>query len=456
MRSHLKNQAGSALPIVAAVLLLVSLLAGAAASTAQRTSQDAARDVNVKRALAAADAGIQLAAQRLASAGSLASNACLTGSAVGAECPTATTVNLGNGVSVSYWVSQQLGTGVTCRALPGYVAGTTERCVTAIGTASDVNRRVQARVTNANQPIPIWGTAGLIGRDSVHLWNSNEAWSPIGSNGQVTLTNSNKLHGSALLGPGAPAPVGQSQILGSPKFQYNPTPWDLPTAPVPDPVPPTSGNPYNNHNLSTTWYKAAAVGVPKRRFALTGSTYTMPAGTYNFCELFLGNSSTLKVSGTVKIYIDSPARPGSDCGTTGNRGRVIMENSVSADDVEVNDSNSPARLQIYVYGTRDEANNASYTCPSGNTYKSDVVMCNSVKLRSALYAPESQVILDNSVEMRGGIAAKSMYLGNSTKFWWTDSVKSIPGFDVKTGTKRQAWVECRKAPTTAGDPESGC
>jgi hypothetical protein len=53
------------------------------------------------------------------------------------------------------------------------------------------------------------------------------------------------------------------------------------------------------------------------------------------------------------------------------------------------------------------------------------------------------------------VSAASVVFQNSVEFEWPDSVKSIPGFDT-SGATRQAWVECKKAPTSPSDPESGC
>jgi hypothetical protein len=121
----------------------------------------------------------------------------------------------------------------------------------------------------------------------------------------------------------------------------------------------------------------------------------------------------------------------------------------------VNKTGDAADFQIYVYGTRNEAANADFRCNSVN-YKADVVLCNSGgKAQATIYAPESQVVFDNSVDLTGAVVSETLLLRNSVKFDWPDSVKEIPGFGPRQH-EQKAWVECKAKPTNAADPESGC
>jgi hypothetical protein len=445
VRGSLAREDGVAMVVATAMMFVLSMLAAVFLSTAMQSASDATGDRNAKRALGAAEAGLQVAALRLNSV-DLAANACLAGAPSGNECPTGTTGNVGDGATYTYYVSQRLGPGVGCATLPGYVPTASERCVTSVGTVGGVARRIQARVAKP-QAAPLFGTAGVVGEDWVYVGNSNKLNTPVGSNGVISLVNSNELYGPLLLPPGASYTGNPDQLKASPKTQSMASPFDLAEPPWPTPVPPSAGNPYDNSALSTTYYQADPPGGPKRKFSMaSAATYRMPAGTYNFCDFSLGNSVKLTVAGPVKIYIDSPARPGSDCASGG---RFVIMNSV-----EMNNDGDATDFQVFVWGTRNEAANASITCPAG-TWKYDVVVCNSAPFAATIYAADSGIRFDNSVQFKGALAAKNVSFGNSVTFDWPNSVKSIPGF-ASGGHKRKVWVECKSKQPAAGDPESGC
>jgi hypothetical protein len=447
----LRHEHGNAIVVVMGTLMVLGMLTATIASLASTTVRDAGQDRSSKRALAAAEAGVEIARLQLANAPTLAPNACLVtgaGNPTGAECPTGATASLGNGASYTYFVSQQLnGSSVTCPAgegAPPAPPGTAERCITAIGTVEGSSRRVQTLVRNLPGSL-IWQQAGIIGEDWVQMKNGAKIWAPIGTNGTLDLKNGNEIYDTVQLGPSGSISGGLGQIKATPKFTTV-SAWTLPEVDVPGPVPPTAGNPYNNAALSPAWYKPAQPGQPQRHFTMPSGSYTMPAGTYNFCQVTLGNSVTLSVAGPVKIYLDSPARPGSGC-TSG--GRFQVYNSVT-----VNSGGNPANLLVQVYGTRNEAANAKVTCPNGDT-GSDVFFCNSINFTGAIYAPDSTVTIDNSVDFRGGVAADSVEFKNDAQFWWDSRVQTLevgpPG-----GVSRVRWTECRRQATTPGDPESGC
>jgi hypothetical protein len=447
----LRHEHGNAIVVVMGTLMVLGMLTATIASLASTTVRDAGEDRSSKRALAAAEAGVEIARLQLANAPTLAPNACLVvgaGNPTGAECPTGATASLGNGASYTYFVSQQLnGSTVTCPAgigAPPAPPGTAERCITAIGTVAGETRRVQTLVRDLPGGM-VWQQAGIVGEDGVEIKNGADIWAPIGTNGTLEIGNDNQIYNTVQLGPGGSITGGLGQITANPKSTTVPA-WTLGSVDVPGPVPPTAGNPYNNAALPPARYRAAQPGQPQRHFTYSGASYTMPAGTYNFCQVTLGNGATLSVAGPVKIYIDSPARPGSGC-TSGGRFQVYNSNTV-------NEGGNPANFVVQVYGTRNEAANAPVSCPQGST-GSDVFFCNSIRFTGAIYAPDSSVTMDNSVDFRGGVAAESVIFKNEAQFWWDPRVQNIevgpPG-----GMSRARWTECRRQATTPADPESGC
>jgi type II secretory pathway pseudopilin PulG len=450
-RSWLGSDSGLATPVVVAVMSVVMLLAAGGALAALGTSEGANDDRRAKRALAAAEAGIQQAAYRLAT---LRPNElkCLgaTGPSyaadpVGGEC-TPVPGTLATGMTFSYVATPKLTSGAACADIPNIATDTTstDHCITSTGTAGAIKRRLQARVRVARGGI--FAGIGLVGLEYVNLVNSDELWSDIGSNGLITGSNSIKVHGSLRVPDSAPAPM----VLGS-----NP-----PTVRQPDPW-----------SLAQTDFAAIAAG-PNNNAALTGLSgwnattrvlafgnsvnITIPAGTYLICDLYGDNSIKINLhsnatpTNPVKIYIDSPSRPGSGC--PAGSGRLCLDNSV-----EFNKDGNPGDLEIYIYGSTAKCSDAVPGMPfDGAHFPSDspFVLGNSVHYFGTIYAPTTRVRLNNSVTVSGGIAALSAELANSVKFTHADAVKNKA--PAAGPVRRLSWVECRSQPTTVGDHESGC
>jgi Tfp pilus assembly protein PilX len=101
MRSRMKRQDGVALPVAVMVMFVMSLLVAAFFSLSLQTSDAAKKDRSSKRALAAAEAGLQSAVFRLNQIRkpSVPTDQCLTSGPtppVAGECP-GFTEQIGNG-----------------------------------------------------------------------------------------------------------------------------------------------------------------------------------------------------------------------------------------------------------------------------------------------------------------------------------------------------------------------
>ena len=171
------------------------------------------------------------------------------------------------------------------------------------------------------------------------------------------------------------------------------------------------------------------------------SSLTLGGSTYNFCSMDLVNSAYVNIANgaKVRIFIDSPERPGSGCPSTS--GWLRVDNSSGFN----NPSGNPLNLQIYVYGTSD-------AYPAN---QDQVRFRNSTNFTGVLYAPQSNVRIDNSGEVRGGIAGKSVDFINSVKFFWDSGLNDLKANTV-TQYFRTGWRQCKDKPTTTSDPESGC
>jgi Tfp pilus assembly protein PilX len=426
------RERGAALPVAMMVLGMVTLLVPPVIGTGLQTKDLANDSSNRKRALAAAEAGLQIAQYRLAMLKPSPAH-CLTSLPlvpVNGECP-AQTESLGNGASVTYHVTPALGAEGQCATTPAQPTGAEQRCITATGSVGDAVRRVQLRTAvMQNGSRQVFGEAGIIGLESVNLFNSVTSQGSVGSNGVIDLNNSITVNGSLLPSPTGTTRIGTSvTVTGG--TQNTSTLWELPDADF-------SLSQVTNDNslLSISHYSAGT-----REFDIPTGEYQFPGGTYNLCSLTAGNSVKLKVPSdqVVRIYIDSPLRPGSGCPS--GSGRLVLNNSV-----ELNkQADIAGNLEIYVYGTGIETAN-----------QPDIRLDNSVWLTGSVYAPRSTFDAVNSAIIRGGIATKVVRLGNSVTFTLTSDVQA-KSLTVGAGeTSRRAWAECSAQPSDPADPESGC
>jgi Tfp pilus assembly protein PilX len=450
---RLRSSDGFAVPVAMGIMMVAALLAGLAIRSADGASGFANDDRRSKRALAAAEAGLQKAAYRL---NRLRPNATLclahaspyTASPVNGECPASTPESLAPDATFRYVGTPALAAGSACADQPTVPAGAgyfTDHCITSTGTVGGLSRRVQARVRV--QRGSIFNQVGLVGKDFVTFRNSITVNSDLGSNGQIRAVNSVSISsGRRILIPNtAPAPLN----TGSAAVVRVSTPWDLPQT---DFAPSLASN---NNNL----IPASALKGTRELVLGDGVGVTLQTGVYNVCEVYADNSNkvnfTIAAGAKVSLYIDSPDRPGSGCAA--GTGRFCLDNSI-----ELNKAGQATQLEIFMYGA------PANFCSTGRTgmpfngvsssegldAKSDLVFGNSVDFVGTIYAPRSAFRNMNSVRVTGAIAAASVDMGNSVTFTWPNSVRDAV---VAPGpVRRLGWTECRSTPTVATDPESGC
>jgi Tfp pilus assembly protein PilX len=472
MKNFHKRQEGVALPAATGMLMVLGLLVVGFLTVALRANEASVQDRSSKDALAAAEAGLEMAIYRLnmlnQSAPANAAN-CLTITWVvptDGRCP-ARTESLGNGAQFSYHVTPATPAGTAgCVTLPGLTTSTLDRCITSTGMVNGVRRRLQTRVMS--QPtIPAFNRVGLIGKTLVQAYNSAKLISDVGSNERVVFSNSVNVEdnpsidvaGRVLLYTG-----GTYQYQNSVKIdggtQTVTTPFNLTT---PDFEAPEVTN--NNAALPDWVFEGGFANRNRRRLQLLNSEeYTMPPGTYHFCNVELGNSVKLRFShaggARTRIYVDSPSRPGSVCANQAQpAGTFTADNSVQINK-EVGEREE--LLDIYMYGTPYNDTRPMYPwCepihhPNQTaTCRSDVMLDNSVDFYGGIYAPNSTIQAHNSTKIWGALAADKLLFFNSVDFTLTGEMKNRPP-EGAGAAERRGWAECRPLPTVVTDPESGC
>jgi Tfp pilus assembly protein PilX len=463
--SH-KSQEGVALPVASGMLMVISILAVGFFTVSMRVNDTSVEDRSSKRALAAAEAGLQTAVFRLnqlsrsapAQAGS-----CLTTTWVPAtgECP-GQTETLGNGAQYTYYVTQQ---GVTCpTTLPGLPPTAEDRCITSIGTVNGVTRRIQTRVVS-RVAIPDFNQVGMVGKSLVYGRNSVNFQSDVGSNSHVELVNSVgvsddqaiDVDGAVRLLQGGTY-VARNSVSVDGGVQTTTTPFEMP---MPDFA---YVQEHNDNAVLDAVTIDSVFNRNTRQFDLDidGTSLTLPPGTYHVCGMHLGHSIKLKFSHLgdqpTKFFIDSPSRPGSLCaGQPHPAGTFLAENSV-----EINEEIGEREelLDIYMYGTpSNDTSLPGYVC-AGNTSPTlwecpaDFLLENSVQFNGSLYAPKSTAEFHNSVTVKGSVASDRVHFFNSSTFAVTGAV--IEKLATLRAADRKGWSECTPLPTVASDPESGC
>jgi Tfp pilus assembly protein PilX len=474
VRQFLRSEDGVALPVASGMLMVVSILVVGFFAVSMRVNDTSVDSRSSKRALAAAEAGLQTAVYRLNlrnQAAQANSANCLTTiwvAPTGGECP-GQTDSIGNGAEYTYYVTPATTAGSAgCVTLVGSPTSSSDRCITSVGTAGGVSRRIQTRVVQ--QPtttIPDFNSVGLVGKSLVYAWNSVKMSSDVGSNELVQFENSIEVNdddsinvdGKVMLLTGGQYLPGNSVTVEG-GTQTVTTPFDLP---MPDfeTVEGTNDNGNLTTDLGSAWTSST------RRINLSSGEKTIRPGTYHVCGVHLGNSVKLKFSHTggarTKIYVDSPSRTGSEscAGQADPAGTFTADNSV-----EINKESGEREelLDVYMYGTAHNDTRAQYSwCSDLNNgglpgeCKSDFMLDNSVNFYGSVYAPNSTVQAHNSVSIWGSLAADKIRFYNSIQFYLTGPVINKPAETGATGAAtRRGWGECRPQPTTASDPESGC
>ena len=478
MRQLLRSQDGVALPVASGMLLVIAILVVGFFSVSLRVNDTSVEDRSSKRALAAAEAGLQMAVYRLNQLNgtdeSIREVSCLTGTTTPAwvlptagECP-AITESIGNGGQYTYHVTHE-GGAAGCVEHPDIPATGDDRCVTSTGTVNGVSRRVQARVIS-RPLVPNFGTTGLVGKSLVYAWNSINLTTNVGSNELVKFENSVNVHDNPALGvdgsillftDGVYDEGGSVNVDGNGGNPVEVTvPFDMP---VPNFEPVETSN--NNDLLPNSVFDGLAAGRHRRRFKLGNSqTYTMAPGTYHFCNVELGNSASLRFTHAggqpTRIFVDSPSREGSICeGQADPAGTFGADNSVL---INVDVGQREELLEVYLYGTDHNDTRSPYSwCTDLNggglegECKSDFMLDNSVDFYGSVYAPNSTVQAHNSVDIFGSIASDGIRFYNSINFQLT-----LPAIDDRiipaSAAERKGWTECRPELAVSTDPESGC
>jgi type II secretory pathway pseudopilin PulG len=466
LKRRLADHAGFVLPTAIIVLLILTVLIGAAVTVASQTSRSTTRDNNTKAALEAAEAGLGVATYRLIKLQPEKAQ-CINDkekiTPVSGYCKDAAPEKLGNGAEFTYWTTPDLTTsGQTCVGptvtLPAGFEGT-QRCVVSVGTVNGVERRIAERVFSQISS-PLFDVKGILGYTSVFIKQNGTLEGAIGTNGSINLENGVTVS-ETVLGPSGTVAGG-----GTPgTITHSGSEFVRPTIPIGKSaesaatvgacgVPKDEGEAGMNCDLLIT----NGVNKPTEPDASSGVTFNsstrsllmgthgaslvLSKGIYNFCDFQVtGTNATLKiaanaVSPNVQIFIDSAKRTGSGCAGDTEAGKLAFKNGFTIE----NPNTNATSLQIYVYDG------------SGGTIKFE--NNSSSAFYGTIIAPYSKVEFKSNGEFIGGIEANEVELINNFKFKWEAKAEEIRK-EEKPRYQRKTWAEC--PPTFSGtNPQQGC
>jgi hypothetical protein len=454
LRRLLSSERGMVLPTALFATIAAFGLATAAVIATVNTQHGTTRDQDSKEAIAAADAGANVAMLRLNryAAALTPSTPCLGISG--------TSLVLA-GAAGDGWCPEITGTvgdsSYAYRMTPGSEGAMS---IVATGRSGTVSRRVDVTLTSSTVGSVLEG-AGVIGVEDITVENNADIRVGVGTNGNVKLENNATICGNIRHGVGKKATFtnNSDQCAG-----YTVTEGNESLPPVSSFIPSDiATNNYDNWLAKCTTVngtklptgcetdsyiangnKGFTETVPwnsKTRTISTeqNSTLTLDGGDYFVCRLILSNNSHLimNASAHVRIFFDTPE----NCGLKAGAEQLSLSNNTDIQATGNQGAPGAALPGLYLMGSTSIPTKATFANNSNTT--SEFV----------LYAPNTDIIIENNATYKGVLAGKTIKLTNHA------TVEQDAGFKPPEigGAKlysRQSYVECVGA--SGSPPNANC
>jgi Tfp pilus assembly protein PilX len=368
LRRPRDDERGFILATSVIVLLVLLLTMTAITLAASDNTTSSFRAGSSTQALAAAQAGEQIALFRV-------------NNAPGTSGASSGNGTLGNGATYSYTVSSLTSSSSPCTGL--YVSNSSalnQDCISSTGSSHGVSQTVEERVAGYVPQTSLFPVNGIFAINGISTTQIGGTFS-LGSNSTLSLTNANL---SALTGQieYLAGDLRQSQNAGeqctgtcTPVLESSP---GITVPSVADSVyaaakttnSDTTGITFVNASYSSSTYILTATN--------NSASATFSPGTYYFCGINVGGFSNFAInttgSGIVRIYIDSSYRSGSPC-TTGEGNIYGAGNSTAS----VNSGGTSSNLQLYLYGQPG----CTTSCPPA------ITNMNATTMYADVFAPNS-------------------------------------------------------------------
>ncbi|MGZ3386999.1 MAG: hypothetical protein ACXVB5_19085 [Isosphaeraceae bacterium] len=431
-----RSEQGIALPTALMAMVASFALASVAILSSVDAQQGTGRDIHAKNAIAAADAGANIALERLNRYHKSLTPAtpCVGPSGEhlspsGGWCP-ATEAETVGGSTFSYQVS----------AFEEEVP----LSVVAIGTANGVSRRIEVGLMSyAGEEV--FANEKLIGQNGVEVVGSAIVRTDIGTNGDITREGNaaticgNLRHG---IGHTAPKPDCEDEVTEGNK--------NLPPVEVPEDLATNNDNcrleaTCADKTIVDTYSKKRSSSAPYEASTRTvqingGATLTMGGSRYFICKLEIQSGELIMAAGPgveSHIYFDTPE----NCGLSAGSPQVVITGNGKVFSTGYNPAEGKFNLPVlYLIGS-----------PSIET-KVELEGTSST-LEMIIYAPNSKIDIGGNSKLLGMAAGKSLFIhGNAT-------IESDPGVkppDIlyESLWERTHYVECTG--TEVSPPNAYC
>jgi hypothetical protein len=452
-----RNEDGMALATALLAMMIAFSMSTAAVVFSVDTQHGSVRDHSSKEAIAAADAGANVALMRFNQFGNdfsvatpclglSGSTLVLSGAQADGWCPEMTgTVAEG---TYAYRVGASE---AACAAMGG------ERCVVAVGTAGGVTRRIAVSLDTTTTP-GLLKNAGILANKDITLTNHAEALVGLGTNGDIHRELNASICGNARHGIGHTGPTDEELCRGGEAEEGNealPTvsslmPEDIATNNEDDRLELCTGKDNNNIETpyqceedsytkkwtsTTPWNPATRTIAPAQN-----SSLTLSGGDYFICKLELGNNTHLIMGADqeqLRIFFDTPE----DCGLSSPAEQILVENGsdITASGYQQTEGKF-AMPGLYVIGSPTITTKVTFRNNGGTS-------------EFLLYAPNSEVTLENHGTYKGVIVGNTVTMSNHA------SVEQDPGYKPPaiggaTLYTRQSYIECTGA--AAAVPDENC
>jgi hypothetical protein len=427
-----RGERGIAVPTALMAMVATFAISSVAVMSTVDVQQGTKRDHDSKEAIAAADAGANIALLRLNRYITNLSTAhpCVGTNgewqtASGGWCPATTTEAVG-GATYSYVVSAYAGSGTPLN-------------VVSVGSSGTVKRRVNVALTTTKGQ-GVFADEKFIGQDKIEVNGNIKIEADIGTNGSITKNGaSGSICGDERHGIGKSAPPPDCSGKGITEENR-----ELPAI-----VPPANLETENANCMLAqkctsgpyigkidTWTKKNPWSGESSRIIDVGSngSLTMNGNDYLVCQLNVGPGTLyMSAQAHVRIFIDTPKK----CNLTSGATQVDISGGGNIVSSGYNTKQGIYEIPaIYLLGN----GGVTITANSGTNH----VM---------IYAPQSEIDFGGNAEWIGMIAGKSITM-HGTPFFKSDANLKEPDITYTGRFQRTRYVECAGA--TASPPNASC
>lgn len=425
-----RDQRGIAVPTAMMALLACFGLSSVAVMSTLDVQQGTKRDHDSKEAIAAADAGANMALLRLnrfLPSLSVATPCIGPGGeflkATAGWCPASPTESVGEAV-YSYTVSAYT------------LAGPIQ--IVAVGSSDGVSRRVNVSLSTVSGK-NVFADEKLIGQDEILLKGNPYIETDIGTNGNIVNSGGPTICGNDRHGIGKEAPTPTCDGV---KTEGN---KDLPPITPPADIATVNDNCRLANDCTGT--KAGQVDTyskknanfwdsTHRTISVTGNaTLTMGGTDYWLCKVDLQSGKIfMPVGSHVRIFIDTPEH----CGMSAGAVQLEIGGSANIESTAYNPQQGLYEVpQIYLLGS------GTVKLDGGGGTTDELI----------LYAPDSEIEIKGNATWVGMIAGKSLNIPGNP-YIKSDSKIKEPDIALASLFQRTRYVECTGA--TASPPSANC